>query len=153
MVLMKSERVILAGGSGFLGKLLARELEGRGCEVIVLTRSPGPQDGGIKQVHWDGRTLGPWAEHLNGARAVVNLTGRSVNCRYTPENRREIVESRVDSVKVIGEAIRRCANPPRVLVQTGSLAVYGDTGDRWCDENAPAGDGFPAETCEAWEKA
>src|SRR3989442_8975791 len=130
MVLMKNERIILAGGSGFLGTLLARELGARGAEVIILTRNPSQRGGGTRELHWDGRNLGQWAEHLNGARAVVNLTGRSVNCRYTPENRREIVESRVDSVKVIGEAIRRCAQPPRVLVQTGSVAFYGDTGER-----------------------
>jgi len=153
MVLMKSERIILAGGSGFLGTLLARELAARGAEVIVLTRNPSPSGGPITEVYWDGRTLGAWAERLSGARAVVNLTGRSVNCRYTPENRREIVESRVESVKAIGEAIRRCAQPPRVLVQTGSLAFYGDTGDRWCDESAPCGEGFPAETCALWERA
>src|SRR2546428_1165629 len=132
MGLMKNERIILAGGGGFLGTLLARELGARGAEVIILARNPS-QRGGGKEVHWDGRNLGQWAEHLNGACAVVNLTGRSVNCRYTPENRREIVESRVESVKVIGEAIRRCAQPPRVVVQTSSLAIYGDTGERWCD--------------------
>src|SRR5438045_3493659 len=88
--LMKDERVVLAGGSGYLGKLLAKELSERGCEVIVLTRNPSPGGRLIQEVHWDGRSLGAWAEHLNGAKAVVNLTGRSVNCRYTSENRREI---------------------------------------------------------------
>src|SRR5438445_5896649 len=119
--MMKGERIVLAGGSGFLGRLLAQKLASRGAGVIILTRNPSPREGQIKEILWDGRTLGPWAEHLNGARAVVNLSGRNVNCRYTPRNRREIVESRVESVKVIGEAIRRCPRSPPVLVQTGSL--------------------------------
>ena len=150
---MKGERIVLAGGSGFLGRLLAQKLASRGAGVIILTRNPSPREGQIKEVFWDGRTLGPWAQHLNGARAVVNLAGRNVNCRYTPRNRREIVESRVESVKVIGEAIRRCPRPPPVLVQTGSLAIYGDPGESWCDESAPSGGGFPAETCLLWEQA
>jgi uncharacterized protein len=150
---MNSKRVILAGGSGFLGTLLSKYLTEQGYEVIVLTRRPNQSAGVVKEIHWDGRTLGPWAEHLNGARAVVNLAGKSVNCRYTTENRREINESRVNSVRVIGQAIRASPNPPPVLVQAASLAIYGDAGDRWCDENTSPGSGFPVETCLLWEKA
>src|SRR6266850_4673038 len=153
MAIMNYHRIILAGGSGFLGTLLGRELAERGCEVIVLTRTPSAQQGPIKEVQWDGRTLGSWAEQLNGARAVVNLTGRSVNCRFTPENRREIIESRVDSVKVIGEAIRRCNQPPDVLVQAAGQAIYGDEGESRCDETTPPGEGFLVETSLLWEKA
>ena len=150
---MNNGRIILAGGSGFLGTLLAQELAAQGCEVIVLTRTPSSRQGPIKEVQWDGRTLGPWTGQLNGARAVVNLTGRSVNCRFTPENRREIIESRVNSVRIIGEAIRRCAQPPRVLVQASGQAIYGDYGETVCDETTPPGEGFLVETCLQWEKA
>jgi uncharacterized protein (TIGR01777 family) len=150
---MNDKLVILAGGSGFLGTLLSKYLTEQGYEVIVLTRHPNQSAGVVKEIHWDGRTLGPWAEHLNGARAVVNLAGKSVNCRYTPDNRREINESRVNSVRVIGEAIRACSKPPSTLVQAASLAIYGDAGDRWCDERTSHGDGFPVETCLLWEKA
>ncbi len=151
--LMKDERIILAGGSGFLGTLLGRELVARGYQIIVLTRSPSSGKGPIQEVCWDGRTLGPWAERLEGARAVVNFTGRSVDCRFTPENRREIIESRVNSVKVIGEAIRRCKQSPRVFVQAAGQAIYGDEGETVCDESTPPGEGFLVETCLAWEKA
>jgi uncharacterized protein (TIGR01777 family) len=150
---MSDKRIILAGGSGFLGTLLSQYLMERGYDVVVLTRRPNQHTGSPKEIHWDGRTLGPWAEQLNGAHAVVNLAGKSVNCRYTPENRREINESRVDSVRVIGEAIRACSKPPPALVQAASLAIYGDAGDRWCDESTSAGNGFPVETCLLWEKA
>lgn len=150
---MKTGRIILAGGNGFLGKSLAQVLAARGCEVVVLTRQPRSQGGLAREVFWDGRQPGPWTESLDGAEAVINLAGRSVNCRYNEANRREINASRVDSVRVLGESIRRCAHPPRVWIQCSSLALYGDTGDRWCDEGAPEGQGFPAETCRLWEAA
>jgi uncharacterized protein len=150
---MNDKRVILAGGSGFLGKLLSNYLTERGYDVTVLTRHPKQSGSDVKEIHWDGCTLGPWAEHLNAARAVINLAGKSVNCRYTAENRREINESRVNSVTAIGEAIRACSNPPAVLVQSASLAIYGDAGGRWCDESTAPGDGFPVGTCLLWEKA
>lgn len=150
---MSSKRVILAGGSGFLGQSLAGDLAAQGYEVIVLTRRPNGDARPVKQTGWDGKTLDKWASLFEGAAAVVNLTGKSVNCRYTPENRKEIIESRVDSVNVVGEAISRCSTPPKAWVQAGSLAIYGDTGDKICDETAPPGEGFPVETCLLWERA
>ncbi len=161
---MKGERIILAGGSGFIGTALARDLIARGFEVIVLSRSVSRPEAPIQQTpvtrhpspvtcHWDGRTICAWAEHLNGARAVINLAGRSVNCRHTADNRREIIESRVNSVKVLAEAIRRCALPPRVWVQAAGQGIYGDEGEGNCDENTPPGTGFLVETCLLWERA
>lgn len=145
--------VVLAGGSGFLGGVLAAELTRAGYEVLVLTRRPRAGRERVWQARWDGRTVGAWARLLEGAEAVVNLTGRSVNCRYTRRNRREIVESRTGSVEALGRAIEACAAPPKVFVQVASLAVYGDAGRRVCCEDAPAGRGFSAETCVAWERA
>ena len=131
---------------------MAQRLAAANYEPIVLTRSPRA-DAAHRQVQWNGKNLGPWADLLDGAEAVVNLAGKSVNCIYTPENRREIIDSRLDSVRVLGEAINRCQNPPRALVQAASLAIYGNSGDRVCAEDAPPGDGFPVETCLLWEKA
>lgn len=145
-------RVVLAGGSGFLGRALAEEFERAGYEPVVLTRRAG-KSSRVRQVEWDGRTVGAWARELEGAAAVVNLAGRSVDCRHTKKNRREIVESRVGSVEAVGRAIRECVAPPKVLVQAGSLAIYGDAGRRLCDETAPAGRGFPVEVCRLWERA
>lgn len=148
-----SGRVILAGGSGFLGQSLAKVLVAKGSEVVVVGRGAPGILGAIRQEHWDGRTLGEWAGLLDGAKAVVNLTGRSVNCRHTPENKREIMESRVDSVRVLGEAISHCHEPPEIFVQASSLAIYGDPGDRWCDEDSPHAEGFSEEVCKQWESA
>ncbi|MDT5262397.1 MAG: uncharacterized protein QOC61_1401 [Acidobacteriota bacterium] len=151
--LMSKGRVILAGGSGFLGRALAEECLRAGYEPVILTRRVRRSRSRVRQVAWDGRTLGVWARELEGAAAVVNLVGRSVDCRHTRKHRREIVESRVRSVEVIGRAIAACADPPKVLVQAGSLAIYGDAGRRICDEGAPAGEGFPVEVCLRWEHA
>jgi uncharacterized protein (TIGR01777 family) len=155
-----SRSIVLAGGSGFLGRALGTALVARGDTVVVLTRDPahakdlaGDEGRGVSFVAWDGKTQGPWSRAVDGAHAVVNLTGRNVNCRYTEENRREIVASRVDSVQAVAEAIRRAAAPPEVVVQAGSLAFYGDTGERECDEASPPGNGFSADTCVAWERA
>src|SRR5437764_12247207 len=123
---MMSKRVILAGGTGFTGTMFASDLAARGYEMIVLSRSsPATRHSSLVTSHWDGRTLGPWADLLNGALAVVNLAGRSVNCHHNAENRREIVESRVDSVNLLGEAIRCCPQPPEVWVQAGGEGIYG----------------------------
>ncbi len=144
-------RVIIAGGSGFLGQSLAKVLLGKGYEIMILSRATHREGIGIRQLHWDGKTLSEWSQAIDGAKAVVNLTGRSVNCRHTPENRREIMESRVNSVRVLGQAVAQSNRPPEVWIQASSLAIYGDPGDRWCDENSPHADGFSEEVCKRWE--
>ena len=150
---MKNGKIIIAGGNGFLGLSLARFLAAKDYEVVILCRRPLSDEAPARGVIWDGRTLGAWATELEGAKAVVNLTGKNVNCRYTVANLREINDSRVDSVRVVGEAIRACTMPPAAWVQAGSLAIYGDAGDRVCDENAPSGEGIPVDTCLRWERA
>jgi uncharacterized protein len=145
------KRIILAGGSGFLGATLADKLLKRDYEVVVLTRKPRERRDGAREVAWDGAHIGGWISFLEGAEAVVNLAGRSVNCRHTPENLREIIDSRVNSVRAVGAAIHHVARPPRVWVQAGSLAFYGDLGDQWCDENSPSARGTAVEICRLWE--
>ena len=105
-------RIILAGGSGFLGRVLARELLSRGQEVIVLSRSPRNGQDGVNEVAWDGKTLGNWAKELDRAAAVINFAGRSVNCRYHARNRREILESRINPTHILSKTITHYANPP-----------------------------------------
>src|SRR5207244_10265828 len=109
-------RIIVAGGSGFIGRLLTDRLVSGNNDVIVLTRSPGPVAQSIRQVGWDGRTLGGWARELEGARALINLAGRSVNWRYNDRNGREILEVRVASTAVLGGAVTRCRKPAQVGV-------------------------------------
>lgn len=148
-----SKRVVLAGGSGFIGRSLARVLAGRGYQIVVLTRGNPAVEGAIRSARWDARTLGAWAQYLEGAAALVNLTGKTVNCRHTGPNRREIIRSRVDSVHVLGSAIARCAEPPQVFIQASGIGFYGDARERLLDENAPPGHDFSAEVCRQWEGA
>ncbi|GGE57331.1 TIGR01777 family oxidoreductase [Priestia taiwanensis] len=145
------KKIVLPGGSGFLGRSLAEYLQAFGYEIVILTRGSSTVKGKIKYVHWDGETLGDWKAEIDGCDAVVNFTGKSVNCIYTQKNREEIVESRLRSVSVLQEAILQSENPPPVFVQAGSLAIYGDT-TSLCDEEAPHGTGFSVEVCQQWEK-
>lgn len=150
----RPSRAILAGGSGFLGRALAASLLARGWQVVILTRTPlQTHHPRLLHVRWDGRTAGDWCASLHGAGAVINLAGRTLNCRYTPSNRREIVRSRVDSVAALADAIVHSETPPPVWIQAGSLGIYGNPGDRWCDESAPPGSGFPARAAADWESA
>jgi hypothetical protein len=125
-------KIVLPGGSGQLGGLLAHAFHDDGLEVVVLSREPRPAPWRV--VRWDGATLGPWASELDGCEAVINLAGRSVNCRYNLENRREMIGSRVHSTRVVGEAIARAARPPRTWLQMSSATVYSHRFDAWNDE-------------------
>ncbi|MGH2389450.1 MAG: NAD-dependent epimerase/dehydratase family protein, partial [Chloroflexota bacterium] len=107
-------KIVIAGGSGHLGQLLDRALNRHGHQIIVLSRD-GRRDGRV--VAWDGRTLGTWTKELDGAGAVINLAGRSVNCRYTKAHRKEMMDSRVESTRVIGRAIEQAAHPPSIWLQ------------------------------------
>jgi len=146
-------RIVLAGGRGFIGRSLSPFLLSKNYEVIVLTRAESDHRGTVRNAHWDGKTPGDWIEFVNGASAVVNLTGRSINCRHTPAHRREIIDSRVDSVRVLGQAIEQSAQPPKVFVQIAAVGIYGDKGERICDEATAPGDDFVSGVCQKWEAA
>jgi uncharacterized protein (TIGR01777 family) len=119
-------RIVLPGGTGQVGGILRRAFTAVGHDVTTLSRS-GPEG-------WDGRTLGPWASVLDGADAVINLAGRSVSCRYTQANLEEMLRSRVDSARVIGEAIATVAKPPSVWLQASTATIYADRRDTAHDE-------------------
>jgi uncharacterized protein (TIGR01777 family) len=151
-------KVILAGGSGFLGRLLQREFLRRNFQPIVLTRRPAARTDGVLELPWDGRTPGDWSHALDGAAALVNLAGRNVNTRYTRAAKAEILRSRTDSVATLAAALRACRNPPPVWIQAASAAIYGNTGDALIDESVtptlhPGEDPFSHDVCIAWENA
>jgi uncharacterized protein (TIGR01777 family) len=157
---MKPDKIILAGGSGFLGGELAKHFSALGWEVIILTRLPKSRIDGVREVAWDTKSIGAWANELEGATAVVNLTGRSVDCRYTAKNRREIMDSRVNSTRVVGEAIAKCKTPPRVWLNSSTATVYQhtfgkphDESSREMDSATDAKDAFSVEVAQAWERA
>jgi uncharacterized protein len=146
-----TNKVILAGGSGFLGQALGRQLAAEGREVVVLSRDPRP-GAALREVPWNAETVGPWVEELEGAAAIVNFAGRSINCVHTLDNSREILESRVKAVQALGQGWARVRHPPPVWVQASATGFYGNAGDRWCDESLAAGSGFLAEVCQRWEE-
>lgn len=147
---MQTNTIVLPGGSGFLGLSAAEFFKKKGYTITILTRGKSKSENGIEFLHWDGKTKGTWADSLEGAKAVINFTGKSVNCIYTEKNKKEIIDSRVDSVRIISDVIATLAHPPEVLIQAASLAIYGDTTEL-CDENAPSGEGFSVEVCKLWE--
>src|ERR1700759_4279809 len=104
-------RIVMPGGSGQVGQVLARYFQERGHYVTVLPRLPYAAT--YQTVHWDGETIGPWTEYLEGADVCINLTGRSVNCRYTEANRAAIYNSRIRSTRLVGEVIGELADPPK----------------------------------------
>lgn len=154
-------KIVIPGGSGQVGTMLARTYAARGDEVVVLSRDPRPAPWRV--VAWDAVSPGPWVDEIAGADVLIHLTGRSVDCRYGTENRRLILESRVDSTKLIGEVVAAAARPPRVWLQASTATLYADRYDAPNDEetgilggdepNVPDTWKFSIDVARAWEAA
>lgn len=152
-------KVVIPGGTGQVGAILSRSLAAAGHDVVVLTRNPVRD----REVHWDGRTLGPWVEEIDGSDVVINLAGRSVSCRYTPANLQEMMDSRVHSAQVVGEAIAAAARPPGVWMQMSTATVYAHRFDAPNDEatgviggkepDVPGYWAYSVEIAKNWERA
>jgi uncharacterized protein (TIGR01777 family) len=148
-------KIVIPGGRGQVGTILSRALRASGHQVVVLSR--------MGEVVWDAETLGPWVKELDGADAVINMAGRSVNCRYNEANRKEIIDSRVKSTTVIGQAINTVANPPRVWLQASTATIYAHRFDAPNDEatgilggsepNVPDTWRFSIDVATKWEQA
>lgn len=155
-------KIVIPGGSGRLGTILARGFVAQGHEVVVISRSL-PATHPWRWLEWDGKTPGEWAGEIDNADVVINLAGRSVDCRYTARNMREIMESRVASTKVVGEAIARAARPPHTWLQASTATIYAHRFDAANDErNGLIGGGeqdvprnwdFSIDVARAWESA
>lgn len=154
-------KIVIPGGSGQVGTILARAFHERGDEVVVLSRT---QINALpwRVMAWDGETLGEWTAETENAHAVINLAGQSVNCRYTAENRRIIIDSRVNSTRVVGQAIAQADNPPRVWLQASTATLYAHRYDAANDEatgligglepNAPDTWRFSIDVVKKWER-
>lgn len=150
---MKYQRIVLAGGSGFLGKAIAAQFKDQAAEIFILSRRPAPDEGNIKTLVWDARTEGDWADALQGADVLVNLCGENVNCRYTEKNKAEIFSSRLEPTDLLNRVLSRLKNPPPVFINITSATIYRDADDRPQDEaTGEIGDGFSVAVCKAWEK-
>lgn len=156
---MKHKKIILAGGSGFIGSYMSQYWH-KDNEVIVLTRKKkeaghnnkyGKQEAlpGVKYIEWDGKHIGAWAKELDGADLLINLAGRSVNCRYNYRNMKEIFVSRLDATRVLGEAVNHAANPPHMWVNMASATIYRNALDRAQDEYTGEISALKAMNCPA----
>ena len=150
---MQQPKMVIAGGNGFLGNHLRQHFQQLGYRVVVISRGGAP---GLDSVQWDARTLGPWAAELEGAAVLVNMAGRTVDCRYSEANKREIIASRVESTRVLGAAVAACATPPKVWLNSSTATIYADTqGDNPANTEAAGviGTGFSVEVAATWEAA
>ncbi len=125
-------RIVLPGGSGQVGRMMARFFQERGHHVTVLTR--GPYTAAWQTVHWDGQSLGPWVETLEGADVCIHLSGRSVNCRYTTRNRRALYDSRIGPTRLLHQAFACLVNPPRLWMNASTATIYRHSLDKAMDE-------------------
>jgi uncharacterized protein (TIGR01777 family) len=151
-------KIVIPGGTGQVGTILNRALNAQGHDVTILTRHPKRPG----EIRWDGETVGPWGEAIDGSDVVINLAGRSVSCRYTPANLHAMMDSRVNSARVVGEAIATAVRPPRVWLQMSTATVYAHRFDAPNDEatgvlggNEPDVPGYWAysvEIAKAWER-
>src|SRR3984957_16291685 len=154
-------RIVLPGGSGQIGDILSRYFHTQGHDVVVLARTVTPAPWRV--VNWDGANLGNWTSELENADVLINLAGRSVDCRYTPANRRAIKESRIQTTDLLGQAIGQCVHPPRLWMNASTATIYRHTLDRPMDEqtgeiggnepNAPAKWRFSIDVATSWETA
>lgn len=148
-----SKRIVIVGGSGFLGQNLARALSSVNYRVCTVSRNPLQTNVNWKHVCWDAENLGDWVQELENADAVVNLVGRTVDCVKTPDHCDEILRSRVLSTQLIGKAVRQIQNPPPVWVQMSTAHIYGDPPTMVCSEDSPYGYGLAPFVGKAWEEA
>jgi uncharacterized protein len=146
------EKIIITGGTGFIGLSLAEHLAKKNLHPILIARNK-PAATVFDFVQWDGVNLADWANVFSGARAVVNLTGRSVDCIKTPDNCDVILRSRIDSTRVIGKALNHVDNPPKIWVQMSTAHIYGDPPTALCTEDSATGYGLAPFVGKAWEEA
>ncbi|KQM79105.1 NAD-dependent epimerase [Pedobacter sp. Leaf216] len=151
---MKYGKIILAGGNGYLGTILAQYFSHLANEVIILARKPKAAKGNIKTLLWDGKTVDEWSVNLQDADLLVNLCGKNVNCRYTQQNKKAIFDSRLIPTRLLGKVISEMENPPKLWINITSATIYRHAEDRPQDElTGEIGEGFSIEVCKAWESS
>lgn len=149
------DTILLAGGTGAIGTILQEHFVRQGRRVVVLTRHPQRHDRpGVLFLPWDGRTCQAWTQELGRTHTVINLAGRSVDCRYGSRNRALILHSRVDATRALGRAIAACVEPPSLWINLSTATIYRHSVDRPMDEaHGEIGSGFSVEVAKAWEAA
>lgn len=163
---MKNKKIIIAGGTGFIGQEMIKYWCNENQLTILTRQLPNSRNNRnkynslsdeelqlIKFVKWDGKTIGDWAKELEEAALIINLAGKTVNCRYTKKNKKEILDSRINAVRSIGLAIQQCVAPPKCWINASSATIYRHATDRAQDEyTGEFHDGFSVQVCQLWEK-
>lgn len=160
---MNNKKIVIAGGTGFIGRSIAKYFSAIN-DIVILTRNTKSinnafadldlkNEPNIRLVHWNGKDTGEWSKELNGADIVINLAGKSVNCRYNEKNKQEIFDSRTNATKAIGEAIRQSVAPPKLWINAASATIYRHATDRPQDEfTGEYHNDFSVQVCKLWEK-
>ena len=146
-------KLIVAAGTGFLGNVLIQHFKNKFEEIIVLTRGKSETKNRIKYINWDAKSFSGWEKELENADVVINLAGKSVDCRYTEKNKAEILASRIDSTKILNEAILQCENPPKHFINSSTATIYRHSEDKEMDEyTGEIGNDFSINVAKSWEK-
>lgn len=147
-------KLIIAAGTGFLGQVLVRHFKNKFEEIVILTRGKSQIIDGIKYVNWDARTFSGWENELEQATVLINLAGKSVDCRYTQKNKKEILLSRIESTKILNEAVLKCKKPPKHWLNSSTATIYRFSLDKQMDEKeGEIGNNFSINVALSWEKA
>ncbi|SHH84205.1 TIGR01777 family oxidoreductase [Flavobacterium defluvii] len=148
------KKLIIAAGTGFLGKVLVNHFKNKFEEIVILTRGKSQTIDGIKYVNWNARTFSGWEKELENATVLINLAGKSVDCRYTKKNKKEILWSRIESTKILNKAVLNCKNPPKHWLNSSTSTIYRFSLDKQMDEaDGEIGNDFSINVALSWEKA
>jgi uncharacterized protein len=146
------KKIVLAGGSGYLGSRIAEYFSTKDFEVVILSREQKENKTNIRTILWDAKSFGTWCNELEGAEVIINLTGESVDCRYNEKNKKLIYSSRLDSTNIIGEAIKRCTYAPKLWINASSATIYRSSFDKPMTEaTGEIGNDFSMDVCKQWE--
>lgn len=147
-------KLIIAAGTGFLGQVLIEHFKDKFEEIIILTRGKSKITDGIKYVNWNTKSFSGWENELENAAVLINLAGKSVDCRYTKENKKEILLSRIQSTKILNKAVLNCKNPPKLWLNSSTATIYRFSLDKQMDEaGGEIGNDFSINVALSWEKA
>jgi NAD dependent epimerase/dehydratase family enzyme len=148
------KKLIIAAGTGFLGEVLVNHFKGKFEEIVILTRGKSQTIEGIKYVNWNAKTLSGWETELENADVLINLAGKSVDCRYTEKNKKEILLSRIQSTKILNKAVLICKKPPKHWLNSSTSTIYRFLLDKQMDEiDGEIGNDFSMNVAQSWEKA
>jgi uncharacterized protein (TIGR01777 family) len=148
------QKLIIAAGTGFLGQVLIHHFKDKFEEIVILTRGKSQTKSNVKYINWNAKTFSGWETELENADVLINLTGKSVDCRYTEKNKKEILLSRIQSTKILNKAVLHCKNPPKHWLNSSTSTIYRFSLDKQMDEvNGEIGNDFSMNVAQSWEKS